>query len=79
MEVHKVNTADLNSVNIQRITDDRLQREYNFNMAQKVLINLRNKGLISEIEFTKITALNIERFSPFLGKIMPEPLDKKAV
>ena len=79
MEVQKVNIADLNSVNMERLTTERLQREYEFKMAQKVLINLKNKGLISDVEFNKITALNIEKFSPFLGRIMPEMLDKQAV
>lgn len=79
MEVQKVNIADLNSVNMERLTTERLQREYEFKMAQKVLINLKNKGLISDVEFNKITALNIEKFSPFLGRIMPETLDKQAV
>jgi len=79
MEVQKVNIADLNSVNMERLTTERLQREYEFKMAQKVLINLKNKGFISDVEFNKITALNIEKFSPFLGRIMPETLDKQAV
>ena len=79
MEVQKVNIADLNSVNIERLSPEELLCEFNFNMAQKVLTNLKNKGLISEVEFNKITALNIEKFSPFLGRIMPEMLDKQAV
>ena len=79
MEVQKVNTTDLNTVNLERLTPEELQREYNFNMAQKVLINLKNKKLISEVEFNKITALNVEKFSPFLGRIMPGNLDKQAV
>lgn len=48
-------------------TTEELQREYDYYMAQKLLI-----GLISAGEFNKITTKNRQTFSPYLAEIMPE-------
>ena len=54
------------------ISQDQLQREYDYIRAQKILENLVQKGLISELEFNKITKLNRQSFTPALAQIMPE-------
>lgn len=54
------------------ISQDQLQREYDYIRAQKILENLVQKGLISELEFNKATKLNRQSFTPALAQIMPE-------
>ena len=54
------------------ISQDQLQREFDYIRAQMVLENLFQKGLISELEFNKITKLNRQSFTPALAQIMPE-------
>lgn len=52
-------------------TQEELQREYNYILAQKILKSILEKGLISLDEFNKITELNRQTFSPYLAEIMP--------
>ena len=56
----------------KQISQDQLQREFDYMRAQMVLENLVQKGLISEPEFDKITKLNRQSFTPALAQIMPE-------
>lgn len=56
----------------KNISQDQLQREFDYMRAQMVLENLVQKGLISELEFNKITKLNRQSFTPALAQIMPE-------
>lgn len=51
---------------------EQLQREADYARSQKIIESMLNQGLISLSEFNKITALNRESFSPFLGEIMPK-------
>lgn len=57
---------------VARFTEETLQREYDYYMAQKLLKKLLGVGLISEGEFNKITEKNRQTFSPYLAEIMPE-------
>ena len=60
------------SIEKKQISQDQLQREFDYMRAQMVLENLVQKGLISEHEFNKITKLNRQSFTPALAQIMPE-------
>lgn len=53
------------------ITEGQLQNEFDYMMAQQMLKNMLENGLISLAEFDKISALNLEIFSPELASIMP--------
>jgi len=53
------------------VSFEQLQREFNYIQAEKLLKRMLEKGLISEVEFIKITALNRQTFTPVLAKIMP--------
>lgn len=53
------------------LTDDDMRHEYDYYLAQKILEDMQNKGLISDDEFNKITALNRKKFCPYLAEIMP--------
>ena len=54
-----------------RFTHEQLQREADYARSQKILESMVKQGLISLLEFDKITALNRESFSPALAEIMP--------
>ena len=52
-------------------TQEMLQSEFDYYMAQKLLEKLREAGLITKEELDKITAKNRQSFSPYLARIMP--------
>lgn len=60
------------TVEKKNISQDQLQREFDYMRAQLALENLVQKGLISELEFNKITKLNRQSYTPALAQIMPE-------
>ena len=72
MQVTKVMAGFQNQmVERKPFTDEKLQREFDYYMAQKLLKKLREAELISEGELNKITAKNRQSFSPYLARIMP--------
>lgn len=54
-----------------QMTQEQLQREYDYFMAEKITKDMLKNGLITEGEFNKITALNRKIFSPNLAELMP--------
>ena len=72
MQVTKVTDGFQNqTAERKRFTDEELQKEFDYYMAQKLLKNLRETGLITNEELDKITAKNRQSFSPYLARIMP--------
>lgn len=59
------------SVELKKVSQEQLQREFDYIQAEKLLRKMLGKGLITEMEFNKIDALNRQTFSPFLAEIMP--------
>ncbi len=49
-----------------------IQRDFDYFMAQKALEALLSAGLISLVEFNKLTQLNRDTFSPMWAEIMPK-------
>ena len=49
-----------------------LHQDYNYFMAQKTADLMLSAGLISLVEFNKLTQINRDTFSPFLVEIMPK-------
>jgi hypothetical protein len=56
---------------IEQITDEQLQNEYDFYIAEMIVGMLHKDGKITDDEFHKISALNRQKFSPKLAEIMP--------
>lgn len=56
---------------IIQITDEQLQNEYNFYIAESIVAMLHREGKITDDELHKISALNRQKFSPKLAGIMP--------
>ena len=52
-----------------RMTDEELQREYDYYMAEKIAKKMCDSGIISIKEYTKIREENRRFFSPFLAEI----------
>lgn len=62
---------DKSTTAFKRVSQEQLQREFDYIQAEKLLRKMLEKGLITEVEFNKIDALNRQTFSPFLKEIMP--------
>lgn len=72
MQVTKLTAGQIGAVpKKHQYTEEEMQREYDYIRAEQMTKKLLNKGLITEEEFDKITALNRKSFSPFLSEIMP--------
>ena len=56
---------------IEQMTDEQLQNEYNFYIAESIVAMLHREGKITDDEIHKISALNRQKFSPKLAGIMP--------
>lgn len=74
MQITKITDNQNSLVNKKqtRISTEELQKEFDYWRAEKLLRMLLRKGLISEVEFYKIVALNRETFIPILVKLMPD-------
>nr|WP_312059947.1 SHOCT domain-containing protein [Anaerotignum sp.] len=55
---------------MKKMSQEQLQREYDYILAQKLLKSMLENGLITEDEFHKITLLNRKTFSPSLAELM---------
>lgn len=53
------------------ISQEQLQHEYDYFLAQQILESMLKNDLITVGEFNQITALNRQSFSPALAQIMP--------
>ena len=52
------------------MTEEQLQREYDFYIAESIIRMLQKEGKITEDERQKISALNRQKFLPKLAEIM---------
>ena len=70
MQVTKITSPEqLQSSPSERMTNEQLQNEYNYILAENFTKKLLDKGLISVDEFNKIMAKNKAVFSPFFARI----------
>lgn len=56
----------------KQLTQDEIQRDFDYYMAQRVAEKLKSEGLISIDEFNKLTALNRRTFLPMNVEILPK-------
>ena len=54
------------------LTEEDMFKDIQYYQAQKALEALLSSGLISLVEFNKITQQNRDTFSPYLVEIMPD-------
>lgn len=71
MEVTKMTSASAleHCPETEKQTNEDLQREYDFILAEKTAKGMLDKGLITEAEYTKLMAKCREYFSPFLADL----------
>lgn len=55
-----------------RITNEELQREYDFFLAEQLTKKLLDAELITQEEYKRICKRNMQTFKPFLSKLMPD-------
>lgn len=60
----------ISKIEPRRMTDEQMQRDMSFRFAQRITQELLEKGLISQGEFNKLSALNREKFCPYLAELM---------
>lgn len=66
-------TEDLTADSAEKtFTEEELQHEYDYFVAQHILKKLLDMGNISVDVFNKITEKNRLTFSPYLSEIMPK-------
>ena len=66
-------TEDLTPGSVEKtFTEEELQHEFDYFVAQQMLEKLLNMGNISVDVFNKITEKNRQTFSPYLSEIMPK-------
>ncbi|EAD5361733.1 hypothetical protein K8A91_08470 [Listeria monocytogenes] len=53
-----------------QMTEEELQKEYDFHIAESIVGMLYKEGKITQDELHKISALNRQKFSPKLAEIM---------
>lgn len=72
MQVTKLTPEQMNAApKKHKYTEEEMQQEYGYMLAQQMTKKLFDKGMISEEELHKITAKNRKTFSPKLAAIMP--------
>lgn len=52
------------------ITEEQMQADFDYYLAQKMLKKMCERKLITEDEFKKISVLNRKKFSPYLAGLM---------
>ena len=70
MEVKRIENFEMPNAVAHEITQEELQREFDFYRAQKALETLFMFSMISLDEFHKISVQNRKTFSPFLSEII---------
>ena len=66
-------TEDLTADSAEKtFTEEELQHEFDYFVAQQMLKKLLDMGNISVDVFNKITEKNRQTFSPYLSEIMPK-------
>jgi len=70
MKITKVKDGCPFEIETEPMTEEQLQSEYDFYMAESLTRMLYKEGKISEDELRKISALNRQKFSPKLSELM---------
>jgi len=70
MKVTKLEDVDSIQYKSEKITENDLQNEHDYLVAESLTKKLFEKGLISQDEYDKIMAKNRETFPPLLAEIL---------
>ena len=70
MNIYEVKDGYTFKGKTEQMTEEELQKEYDFHIAESIVANLYKEGKITVNELHKISALNRQKFSPRLAEIM---------
>lgn len=70
MNVTQITENGIVAEALPKPSEQEMQNEYDYILAEQMTKNLLSQGLITEEEFEKIMARNRESFSPLLSKTM---------
>ena len=70
MQVTQIPDGIMNT-EVPKPTNEEMQNEYNYYLAEQLTKKLLDEGLISSDEFDKIMEKSRKTFSPFISKIIP--------
>lgn len=65
-------TNETTNVQSGYFTQERIQGDLDYKMAQQIAKIMLNSGLISVDEFNKLSDINLETFSPLFAEIYPK-------
>ena len=65
-------TNETISVQSGYFTQERIQGDLDYKMAQQIAKSMLDSGLISSTEFNKLSDINLETFSPLFVEIYPK-------
>lgn len=67
--MNRIENAVAHCKAISKLSNEELQNEYDFYIAEKILNSMLKAGLISDDELNKLRAENKRIFSPLLAEI----------
>lgn len=67
--VTRVDISSVTKVASRKMDEAQMQRDMDYILARKILSGMLENGLISDVEFNKITTLNRKSFSPYLSEL----------
>ena len=71
MQVTQTIDSRVNPADVPKPTNEEMQNEYDYLLAEQLTKKLLDEGLISSDEFDKIMEKNRKTFSPLISKIIP--------
>lgn len=63
--------GDIDYSDIPKPSNEEMQNEYDYILAEELTKKLLDSGLITKDEYEKIMTKNKQSFSPYLSKIIP--------
>ena len=70
MQVIQTIDGKVNPADVPKPTNEEMQNEYDYLLAEQLTRKLLDKGFITDDEFTRIMARNRKSFSPFISKVI---------
>ena len=69
-QVKEVKASSLPRIKPRRMTEEAMQKDFDYMMAQKLTQALLDNALITRGEFDKISAKNREKFYPYMPELL---------
>lgn len=70
MNVTQISENGMIATELPKPTNQEMQNEYDYILAEQMMKNLLSKGFITEDEYGRIMDRNRDSFSPLISKIM---------